>query len=117
MKNNSNCPAGVRWIFVNWGALSCRNYICSAAFVCKAIGKLLGMIFIKLYEVDRMALENLIAIGHSLGGRIMSFACEYVRDTLPNNSKNGMVRLLVRKLNSSVKCTTFMFFSFDFNIL
>lgn len=98
LKNPKNCPDGIRFIVANWGELSCLEYVCLAAFVCKAVGIVIGQIFIELYHWNNLFLINLTVIGHSLGGRIVSIACQFVRDTLPADLPNRIVGRLVRKL-------------------
>lgn len=97
LKNLRNCENGLRMIVLNWGLMACIDYICLVAYVCKAIGIIIGQIFIKLYNWNNMFLAKLIAIGHSCGARIVSAACQFVRDNLPTNSPNGKVGQLVRK--------------------
>lgn len=100
LKDMRNCSNGIRIIVVNWGELSCDDYICLAAFACKAVGTLMGHIFLKLYEANNTALANNILIGHSLGARIFAYAAQYVRDNLASGSPNSKIRLIVCKFNT-----------------
>lgn len=86
---------------MNWGYIAKIDYLCLAKSFVRAIGELLGGIFVSLQKVDSDFLRNLNVIGHSLGGHIAGFAAQRVQRDLPGGP---LINNLIGKTKESLVC-------------